>query len=570
MKFSKKAKQIGSAITLPLLLGSLLNLTKPQETEAASLNMSWGQVFTYEGGAAISSTDEPNIDYQIYRQEYTIDGEQPPVIGPNIDHTVGIRKTGTSLSIPEDNDQVLWVTTILNGKESKDSNYLSFHYSNGPPDPLDIDGDGYSYEYDCDDNDEFKHTWSTAYHDADGDGYSFSEPELACIGTGALPYGYFASPTLPVDCNDTDPNLHTTMAGFADFDGDGVGVEDFQLLCTGGSLPTGMAVAGGDCNDADSNVYVTSTGYDDLDHDGYGSGARKTYCISATYPPGVVTNDNDCDDSNENVNPAIAEIPYNGLDDDCNIATLDDDLDRDNFLAANDCDDNNASVYPGASEICSDGIDNDCSGSDYACAPEPTTDYDGDGVADVFDCAPEDPTRDRERIYYVDVDGDHYVGGGPQYFCVGNSTLPPTGFGVFNNGNDCNDDIASINPGVEEVCADGIDNDCNNFVDEEELACIQPEPNTEAYASGGGGGGCFIATAAYSDVGGYNAPEVKTLRRFRDEVLLESEIGQVFVDFYYEHGPKAAKWLNEHPQFKPAVRKTLETLLVEPLERKNK
>lgn len=45
------------------------------------------------------------------------------------------------------------------------------------------------------------------------------------------------------------------------------------------------------------------------------------------------------------------EIPYNGIDDDCNPATRNDDLDQNGFLAADDCDDNNASINSQATEI---------------------------------------------------------------------------------------------------------------------------------------------------------------------------------------------------------------------------
>lgn len=75
----------------------------------------------------------------------------------------------------------------------------------------------------------------------------------------------------------------------------------------------------------------------------------------------------DCDDTDPNVNPGVEEIVYNGVDDDCNPATLDDDLDGDGFLNADDCDDSDPTVYPGAEEICGDGIDQDCDGIDPDC-----------------------------------------------------------------------------------------------------------------------------------------------------------------------------------------------------------
>ena len=47
-------------------------------------------------------------------------------------------------------------------------------------------------------------------------------------------------------------------------------------------------------------------------------------------------------------------------------------------------------------------------------------------------------------------------------------------------------------------------------------------------------GGCYIATMVY---GSYDAPEVKVLRNFRDEVLLQSKSGKLFVKQYYRFSP---------------------------------
>ena len=58
---------------------------------------------------------------------------------------------------------------------------------------------------------------------------------------------------------------------------------------------------------------------------------------------------------------------------------------------------------------------------------------------------------------------------------------------------------------------------------------------------------CFVATASYRNG---RAPGVMLLRHFRDEVLVNSEIGRDFIGWYYRYGPIAADWLIAHPIFR--------------------
>lgn len=74
--------------------------------------------------------------------------------------------------------------------------------------------------------------------------------------------------------------------------------------------------------------------------------------------------DEDCNDAVAAINPGVEETPYNGIDDDCDETTPDDDLDGDGFGIADDCDDNNAEINPDATEIPDNDIDEDCDGMD--------------------------------------------------------------------------------------------------------------------------------------------------------------------------------------------------------------
>lgn len=91
-----------------------------------------------------------------------------------------------------------------------------------------------------------------------------------------------------------------------------------------------------------------------------------------------------------------------------------------------------------------------------------------------------------------------------------------------------------------------------------------PKPRAKGKSAGKGEtkntGGCFIATAAY---GSPLASEVELFRQFRDQVLLTSKAGELFVGLYYFASPPLARLIARVPPLKAAVR----NVLLDPLAR---
>jgi len=111
---------------------------------------------------------------------------------------------------------------------------------------------------------------------------------------------------------------------------------------------------------------------------------------------------------------------------------------------------------------------------------------------------------------------------------------------------------SSIGGGVPEPQTGGSGGgaDCGDYPDCGDFGgdCGECEPNCD----------CFIATAVY---GSYDAPQVVSLRRFRDEKLMSYSIGRLFIAAYYQLSPPLAQWLKNSPHFAKAVSKIIDKLV---------
>ena len=67
--------------------------------------------------------------------------------------------------------------------------------------------------------------------------------------------------------------------------------------------------------------------------------------------------------------------------------------------------------------------------------------------------------------------------------------------------------------------------------------------------------GCYIATAVY---GSYNSPQVRVLRRYRDNILSKTKLGKIFIKVYYCLSPTLVKYFGSTMIVQRYLRKKLD------------
>ena len=146
------------------------------------------------------------------------------------------------------------------------------------------------------------------------------------------------------------------------------------------------------------------------------------------------------------------------------------DYDGDGVVDADDCAPQDSLIFPGADEDCSDGLDNDCDGDvdavDDDCQADDDdvvhddNDYDGYSI-DEGDCDDNDPDINPGE---VEVPCD-----GLDNDCTDETTDEPDLDGDSYTScpgaeQDCDDGDVTVHPGAEETCGNGIDDNCDGDV----------------------------------------------------------------------------------------------------------
>jgi predicted outer membrane repeat protein len=338
-------------------------------------------------------------------------------------------------------------------------------------------------------------TWGP---DSDDDGYADHEQGEDFCDLDLVPQDWVDQFG---DCDDTEADVHpgadeacNTVDDDCDGEideGDDVDGDDF--ISDGDCLGVGD-----DCDDSDAEVHIeaveicdgidnncdgdtdeglTYPRYEDGDEDGFGFAA-----IDVCDPTEGVDNASDCDDGNDEINPNAVEVCNSGIDEDCDglLASCGTGLDEDGDTycdgedcknpadLAGDCDDDNIAINPGAAEQCN-GLDDDCD--------EVVDDgFDKDGDSFFAPCG--DDCDDGNAL--VNPDGFEICNGLDDDCTQGADdglSEDGDGDGAFTGcaGTDCDDNDPDVGPDEVEVPLNGVDDNCNDEIDEVSTAADEDE-----------------------------------------------------------------------------------------------
>ena len=283
--------------------------------------------------------------------------------------------------------------------------------------------------------------------DNDGDGYSTSQ-----------------------DCDDSNAAIHPDAV---DVRGDGV-----DANCDGGEI----------C-------------YMDADDDNFRPDLASTIVSSdpdCTDPGEALRTDatGDCDDGDPSINPAVLEVPGDGIDENCDtVEFCYADLDDDGYLV------NTTATI--------ESTDLDCADAGEGTNTDPVGDC-SDRLASVYPGAPEtvgnnaDESCDGQEICYVDADGDRYRPDDLTTVISADTDCTDVGEAAASSfSGDCNDADGAVNPRAGEVAGDQIDQNCDGleicYVDmdddgfrpnvvstvaSDDLDCVDPGEATSSEAVG--------------------------------------------------------------------------------------